>query len=60
MLQDFCLHMYQSIIEEIKQMTWNIFCKGKQGSAISGVVEREYTEFMREHPSRGSLVKFTA
>ena len=52
--------MYQSIIEEFKQMTWNIFCKGKQGSAISGVVEREYTEFMREHPSRGSLVKFTA
>ena len=51
--------MYQSITEEFKQMTWNIFWE-KQGSAISGVVEREYTEFMREHPSRDSLVKFTA
>ena len=51
--------MHQSITEEFKQMTWNIFWE-KQGSAISGLVEREYTEFMREHPSRGSLVKFTA
>ena len=30
--------------------------KGKQGSAISGVVERECIEFMRERPSRDPLV----
>ena len=29
--------------------------KGKQGSAISGVGERECIAFMREHPSRDPL-----
>ena len=30
--------------------------KGKQGSVISGVVERKCIEFMREHPSRDPRV----
>ena len=38
--------------------------KEKQGNVISGIVERESIEFMREHPSRnphvGSLRRFGA
>ena len=30
--------------------------KGKQVSAISGVVERKCIEFTREHPARDTLV----
>ena len=30
--------------------------KGKQGSAISGAVERKCIEFTRKHPARDTLV----
>ena len=56
-------------IEEVslRNSTYNILLqlsKGKRGSVISGVVERECIEFMREHPSRdphvNSLYRFGA
>ena len=49
--------MYQSINEKFKQpnILWQL-SKGKQGSAISGVVETECIEFIRERPSRDPLV----
>ena len=50
--------MYQSIIEEFKQAVMFLLrlSKGKQGSAISGAVERKCIEFMRECPCRDPLV----
>ena len=52
-----CVYMYQNINEKFKQpnILWQL-SKGKQGSAISGVVETECIEFIRERPSRDPLV----
>ena len=42
------MYMYQSIIEELNLHFLLQLSKGKQGSAISGVVEKECPEFVRE------------
>ena len=58
------MYMYQSIIEELNLHFLLQLSKGKRGSVISGVVERECIEFVRERRSRdprvNSLHKFGA
>ena len=56
--------MYQSIIEELNLNILLQLSKGKRGSVITGAVERECIEFMRQRPARdlrvNSLHRFRA